>query len=80
MLKLGEIDISPWNDFPLGEFLFVSLIIFDGTEEGGVIPRLSTSLRLLRLRWLSRVLALSPRGARLSPRRHPNNRKKEKNA
>ena len=78
VLKLGEIDTSPWDDFPLGEFLFVLLIIFDGTEEGGVIPRLSVSLHLLKLRWLSRVLALRPRGVRLSPRRHPNNKKRRK--
>ena len=68
MLKLGEIDISPWNDFPLGELLLVSLIVVDGTEEGHVIPRLSVSLRLLGLRWLNMALALSPGGARLSPR------------
>ena len=78
MLKLGEIDTSPWNDFPLGEFLFVPLIIFDGTEEGHVIPRLSMSLHLLRLRWLSRALALSLGGARLSLRRHPKNEKGRK--
>ena len=62
VLKLGEIDTSPWNDFPLGDFLLVSLIFFNGTEEGRVIPHISTSLRLLRLRWLNRELALSPRG------------------
>ena len=70
VLKLGEIDTSPWNDFPLGEFLLISLIFFDGTEEGRLIPHLSASLRLLRLRWLSRALALSPIDNHLSPRRH----------
>ena len=78
VLKLGEIDTFPWNDFPLGEFLFVSMIIFDGIEEDLVIPRLSASLRLLRLRWLSKALALSPRGSLLSPRHHPKNGKGRK--
>ena len=78
MLKLGEIDTSPWDDFSLGELLFVLLIIFDKTEEGSVIPHLSVSLRLLRLKWLSRALALSPEGSRLSPRSHPKNEKMEK--
>ena len=75
VLKLGEIDTSPWNDFPLGDILLVSLIFFNGTEEGRVIPHLSTSLRLLRLRWLSRELALSPRGSRLSLKCHPKSKK-----
>ena len=75
VLKLGEIDTSPWNDFPLGEFLLVSLILFDRTEEGRVIPRLSVSLHLIRLRWLSRALALSPRGICLSLKRHQKSRK-----
>ena len=78
MLKLGEIDTSPWDDFPLGELLLVSLIVFDGTDEGRVIPRLLVSLHLLRLRWLSRALTLSLGGARLSPRRHPKNEKGRK--
>ena len=73
MLKLGEIDTSPWDEFPLGELLLVALIVFNRTEEGRVIPRLSASFRLLRLRWLSRALALSLGGARLSPRSHPTN-------
>ena len=73
MLKLGEIDTSPWDDFPLGELLLVLLIVFDGTEEARVIPRLLTSFLLLKLRWLSRVLALSPGGPRLSPWSHPMN-------
>ena len=75
VLKLGEIDTSPWDNFPLSKFLFVSLIIFNGIEEDRVIPRLLASLRLLRLRWLSRALALSLGGARLSPRSHPKNEK-----
>ena len=67
MLKLGKIDTSLWNDFPLGKFLLVALIVFIRTEECHVKPRLSASLRLLGLRWLSRGLALSLGGARLSP-------------
>ena len=67
MLKLREIGTSPWDDFPLGKLLLVALIVFIQTEEGHVIPRLSASLRLLGLRWLSRALALSLGGARLSP-------------
>ena len=70
ILKLGEIDTSPWNDFPLGEFLLVSLIFFNETEKGHVIPHLSASLYLLMQRWLNRALGLSPRGSRLSSRRH----------
>ena len=66
MLKLGEIDTSHWDDFPLGELLLLSLIVFEGIEEDLVIPRLSASLCLLRLRWLSKALALSPEGACLS--------------
>ena len=77
MLKLGEIDTSPWDDFPLGELLLIALIVFDGTEGGRVIPRLSTSLHLLKLRWLSRTLALSPKSARLSPWCHPMEQKGE---
>ena len=77
MLKLGEIDTSPWDDFPLGELFLVTLIVFDGTKEGRVIPRLSASLRLLGLRWLSRALALSPGGALLSPWSHPMNGKEK---
>ena len=33
ILKLGEIDVSPWNYFPLSELLLVSLIFLNGTEE-----------------------------------------------
>ena len=66
VLKLGEIDTSHWDDFPLGELLLLSLIVFEGIEEDLVIPRLSASLCLLRLRWLSKALALSPEGACLS--------------
>ena len=66
MLKLGEIDTSPWDDFPLGELLLVVLIVFDGIEEDRDIPCLSVGLCLLRLRWLSRALALSPRGPSLA--------------
>ena len=73
VLKLGEIDTSPRDDFPLGELLLVALIIFNRTEKGRVIPRLSGSLRLLRLIWLNRALALSPGGARFSPWWHPMN-------
>ena len=29
VLKLGEIDTSPWDDFPLGKFLLVALIVFN---------------------------------------------------
>ena len=63
VLKLREIYTSPWNDFLLGKFLLVSLIFFDGIEEGRVVPRLSASFCLLKLRWLSTVLALSPKGS-----------------
>ena len=70
ILKLREIDTSPWNYFPLRELLLVPLIILYGTEEGRVILRLSASLRLSRLRWFSRALTLSPRGCRLSSRSH----------
>ena len=77
MLKLGKIDTSLWNDFPLGKFLLVALIVFDRTEEGRVIPRISTSLHLLKQRWLSRALALSPESARLSPWCHPMEQKGE---
>ena len=77
MLKLGEIDTSSWDDFPLGKFLLVALIVFNLTEEGRVIPRLSASLRLLRLRWLNKALALSPGSARLSPWCHPMEQKGE---
>ena len=61
----------------MGELLLIALIVFDGTEEGRVIPRLSASLRLLRLRWLSNALALSLEGARLSPWSHPMNGKEK---
>ena len=77
MLKLGEIDTSPWDDFPLGKFLLVALIVFIRTEECHVKPRLSVSLRLLGLRWLSRALALSPGSARLSLWCHPMEQKGE---
>ena len=77
MLKLGEIDTSPWDDFLLGKFLLVMLIVFIRTEECRVIPRLSASLRLLGLRWLSRALALSLGSARLSPWCHPMEQKGE---
>ena len=70
MLKLGEIDTSPYDDFPLGKFLLVALVVIIRTEECRVIPHLSASLRLLRLRWLSRALALCPRGSGISLRRH----------
>ena len=75
ILKLGEIDTSPWNYFPLSELLLVPLIILYGTEEGRVIPHPSTSLHLSRLRRLSRALALSPRGCCLFPMSHQKNRK-----
>ena len=77
MLKLGKIDTSLWDDFPLGKFFLVALIVFDRTEEGRVIPRLSVSLHLLKLRWLSRALALSLESARLSPWGHPMEQKEE---
>ena len=76
-MKLEEIDISPWDDFLLGELLLVALIVFNRFEESRVIPCLSASLRLLRLRWLSRALALSPGGAHLSPWCHPMNGKEK---
>ena len=72
-VEVGRNWYFSWDDFPLDEFLFVSLTIFDGIEESSVIPRLSASLHLLRLRWLSRALALSPGGPRLSPWSHPMN-------
>ena len=78
MLKLGEVDISPWDDFPLGKFLLVALIIFIRTEECCVKPRLSASLHLLGLRWLNRALALSLGSARLSPWCHPMKQKGKK--
>ena len=71
VLKLGEIDASPWNNFPLGIFLFIPLVVFDRAEKSGVVPRLSASLGLICLRWLSRALALSPGSGWLSPRCHP---------
>ena len=52
ILKLGKINTSAWNYFPLSELLLVPLIILYGTKEGCVMPRLSASLRLSRLRWL----------------------------
>ena len=57
MLKLGEIDTSPWDDFPLSKFLLVALIVLIRTEECDVVPRLSASLNLLGLRWLNKALA-----------------------
>lgn len=57
MLLLGEIDISPWNHFPLRELLLVPLIILHGIEEGIIKPRLLVSLRLSKLRRLSRAFA-----------------------
>ena len=70
MLQLGEIDISPWNHFPLSELMLVPLINLHGAEKGRVRPRLSTSLRLSRLRRLNRAFALCPRGNYLSPWSH----------
>ena len=78
VLKLGEIDTSPWDDFLLGELLLVSLIVFNGIEEGRAVPHFLVGLCLLKLRWLSRALALSLGGARLSLRSHPTNGKKKK--
>ena len=72
---MGEIDTSPWNYFPLSELLLVPLIVLYRTEESRVIPRLSVSLRLIRLRWLNRLLALSPKGCYLPLRSHQKNRK-----
>ena len=77
MLKLGKIDTFPWDDFPLGELLLVVLIVFNRTEEGCVIPRLSVSLRLLGLKWLNRAFALSLGGARFLPWCHSMNGKEK---
>ena len=55
---------------PLSELLLVSLIILHSAEKGRVEPYLSASLRLSRLRRLSRALAICPGDSRLSPRRH----------
>ena len=76
MLKLGEIDTSPWDDFPLSKLLLVALIVLIRTEECDVVPRLSASLSLLGLRWLNRVLALSPGSTCLLSRSHPKSKKK----
>ena len=77
MLKLGEIDTSPWDDFPLGELLLVVHIVFDQTEEGRVIPSFPASPCLLRLKWLNKAFALSPGGARFSPWSHSMNGKEK---
>ena len=74
MPRLGEINTSPWNHFPLSELLLVPLIILYGTKESRVKPRLSTSLHLSRLRRLSRALALCPRGSCFSHRSHQKNK------
>ena len=74
MLQLGEIDISPWNHFSLSTLLFVPMIILHGTEKGPVKPHISVSLCLSRLRRLSWVLALCPRGNHLSHRSQQKNR------
>ena len=70
MLKLGEIDISSRNYLSLSKELLVPLVVLHGAKQGGVKPRFLVSLRLKRLRWLNWVLALCPRGSRLSPRSH----------
>ena len=70
MLQLGEIDTSHWNYFHLSELLLVPLIILHGAEKGRVKPHFSTSVCLSRLRRLSWVLALCPRGSCLSPKSH----------
>ena len=74
MSQLGEINTSPWNHFPLSELLLVPLIILYGTKESRVKPRLSASLHLSRLRWLSKALALCPRGSCFSSRSHQKNK------
>ena len=74
MPRLGEINTSPWNHFPLSELLLVPLIILYGTKESRVKPRLLASLHLSKLRRLNRALALCPRGSRFSHRSHQKNR------
>ena len=63
MVKLGKINISPRNYSSLSKVLFVPLVVLHEIEHNSVKP-------CLRLRRLNRVLALCPRGSKLSSRSH----------
>ena len=63
MLKLGKINISPWNYFSFSKVLLVPLVVLHKTEQSGVKSHLLACLRLRRFSW---ALALCPKGSRLS--------------